>query len=83
MNKYNKIFKADNRYIIWPIEIGEGIKYICFDFRYVYGIEDTALKDSSNFELIFKVKHRLFSDILQKFSSHAARLGLSIIQPEF
>lgn len=83
LNKYNKIFKADNRYIIWPIEIGEGIKYICFDFRYVYGIEDTALKDSSNFELIFKVKHRLFSDILQKFSSHAARLGLSIIQPEF
>ena len=81
LSNYNKTFKADSRYIIWPIAIEGKNRYICFDFRYVYGVDDSTLKVMSNFELIFKVKHRLFSDILQKFSSHAARLGLSIVQP--
>lgn len=82
IKKYNKIFKADYRYIIWPIHFDGKNRFICFDFRYTDGLNDLNLKDSSKYELIFRVKHRLFADILQKFSSHAARLGLAIIQPD-
>lgn len=78
----NKYFKGDNKYRIWPINLDGNIKYICFDFRSTYGVEDCELKDASKFELLFRVSHRLFADILQKFSSHASRLGLSIIQPD-
>lgn len=81
--EYEKInFKGDNKYRIWPIRINEKIKYICFDFRSVYGVEDSELNNTSKYELIFRVNHRLFADILQKFSSHASRLGLSIVQPD-
>lgn len=82
INTYCKSFKSDSRYLIWPIAVNGKNKFVCFDFRYVYGLDDCALKDASKFKLIFKVKHRLFADILQKFSSHAARLGLAIVQPE-
>lgn len=78
----NKYFKGDNKYRIWPIKINEKIKYLCFDFRSVYGIEDSDLNDTSKYELMFRVNHRLFADILQKFSAHASRLGLSIVQPQ-
>lgn len=74
-------YKAGNRYSIWPIEYGESLKFICFDFRNIYIESDDTLKDTSKYKLLFMVKHRLFADILQKFSSHAARLGLSIVQP--
>lgn len=82
IQKYIKSFKGDNKYTVWPIHFNEKDRFICFDFRYTDGIDDIALKDSSRYKLIFRVKHRLFADILQKFSSHAARLGLAIIQPE-
>ena len=55
---------------------------MCFDFRNIYIESDETMNDASSYKLLFKVKHRLFADILQKFSSHAARLGLSIVQPD-
>ena len=55
---------------------------MCFDFRNIYAENDENLNDTSLYKLLFTVKHRLFADILQKFSSHAARLGLSIVQPD-
>ena len=82
IQKYIRSFKGDNKYTIWPIHFDGKDRFICFDFRYTDGIDDTNLKDSSKYKLIFRAKHRLFADILQKFSSHAARLGLAIIQPE-
>lgn len=75
------LFKADSKYLIWPIVYDGNIRFICFDFRNIYVESDDALKDASCYKLLFMVKHRLFADILQKFSSHAARLGLSILQP--
>lgn len=74
-------FKADSKYLIWPINYNEKMKFICLDFRHIYVENDEKLKDISMYKLLFTVKHRLFADILQKFSSHSARLGLSIVQP--
>ena len=81
LKKFISSFKAENKYSIWPVEYEGEIKFICFDFRNIYIDSDTALKNVSSYKLLFMVKHRLFADILQKFSSHAARLGLSIVQP--
>lgn len=75
-------FRADSKYLIWPIFYNTDIRFLCFDFRNLYVESDSTMKDTSFYKLLFAVKHRLFSDILQKFSSHAARLGLSIIQPD-
>lgn len=75
------MFKADSKYLIWPIEYNNKTKFICIDFRNICIERDAELKDVSSYKLLFMVKHRLFADILQKFSSHAARLGLSIVQP--
>jgi hypothetical protein len=49
------------------------------DFRYFGHEEDTNLKDKTKYELWFRAKPKLFGDVIQKFSSHAARLGLSLI----
>lgn len=82
LNEYvNENFKADSKYLIWPIYYKDRIRFLCFDFRNIYIDDDDNIKDTSSYELLFMVKHRLFADILQKFSSHAARLGLSIVQP--
>lgn len=83
LNQYvNKTFKADSKYLIWPIDYDGNMKFMCFDFRNIYIETDEAVKDASSYKLLFMVKHRLFADILQKFSSHAARLGISIVQPD-
>lgn len=54
-------------------------KLIIFDFRYLYTPKTEDLKDANKYKVIFRAKPKLFADILQKFSSHAARLGLSSI----
>lgn len=78
----NRTFKANSKYLIWPIIYNESVRFICFDFRNIYIENDDTMKDATLYKFLFKAKHRLFSDILQKFSSHAARLGLSIVQPD-
>lgn len=54
-------------------------KLIIFDFRYLYTPKTEDLKNANKYKVIFRAKPKLFADILQKFSSHAARLGLSSI----
>lgn len=77
-----KRYKADSRYLIWPFDYNGTTKFMCLDFRNIFAEENRNIKDTSSYKLLFSVKHRLFADILQKFSSHAARLGLSIVQPK-
>jgi hypothetical protein len=79
MNSY-EYRHFDYRYRLWPIMLGTN-KFLCFDFRYLKTLDDEVLKDKSKYELTFRVTHKLFADILQKFSSHSARLGLSDIKP--
>lgn len=75
-------YKSDYYYKeIWPLEIEgkEGPQMIIFDFRYFSSINEQDLKDKKKYKLIFRAKDKLFADILQKLSSHIARLGLAII----
>lgn len=52
---------------------------LCFDFRYLGMIPAVDLNDSTQYELVYRAKESLFSDILQKLSSHTARLGLAVL----
>lgn len=76
--KKQDISQGDKWYIVSPIFIpnDDKVKYIIFDFRHLYTPTDEQLRDPSKFQVLFRANHTLFSDILQKFSSHAARLGL-------
>lgn len=70
---------GDRYYKLCMVMVGEKIMVYCFDFRYLFTPSEAELKDQSQYELLFRAKPKLFADILQKFSSHAARLGLSNI----
>ena len=82
-SKGKKISAGEKGYVIQPICIpgDPAIKYIIFDFRYLYSPTEMQLKDPDQFKVLFRANHSLFSDILQKFSSHAARLGLNGLEP--
>lgn len=54
---------------------------LILDFRYFGAEEDSNLKNAAKYKILFRAKPKLFADIIQKFSSHAARLGLSVIHP--
>lgn len=75
-----KLFNFDAFYKKHPICIKDKIYYLCLDFRRIYAISDEELTNSDKFEYLFTVKNRFFADILQKFSSHAARLGLAMAE---
>ena len=66
---------------VYPIMVSSNPKpqLLILDFRYFGMEEDNNLQDASKYQIIFRTKPKLFADILQKFSAHAARLGLSII----
>ena len=71
---------GDKTYALYPITIGDDkVRCIFFDFRYLQTISEIKLKNAKKFELWFRAKPKFFADVLQKFSSHAARLGLSNI----
>ncbi|MCR5077900.1 MAG: hypothetical protein K6A82_07690 [Prevotella sp.] len=72
---------AEYSYSVCPIYYNGGLKLCCFDFRYLCGIKNEDLQDSNKFKLLFIAKDKFFADVLQKFSSHASRLGLSMITP--
>jgi hypothetical protein len=78
----NKTFKSDAKYLIWPISIDDRPQLICFDFRCLSTALDNDVKDPKNYKLLFRARNSLFSDILQKFSSHNARLGVANLQPK-
>ncbi len=70
---------GDKIYSLWLAMIDRRIMIVNFDFRYLLTQSDTDLRDVTQYQLWFRAKPRLFADVLQKFSSHAARLGLANI----
>lgn len=66
---------------IYPVIIPNNTipQILILDFRYFGAEEDTDLRNASRYKILFRAKPKLFADIIQKFSSHAARLGLSVI----
>ena len=82
-NSNKKIASNDKTYVLPPVILpgDEAVKYVIFDFRHLYTTMDEQLKNPSKFKVLFRANHSLFSDILQKFSSHAARLGLNGLEP--
>lgn len=74
-------YKSEKYYSeIWPIKVYNESKIIIFDFSILGFVDEEELKNKIKYELLFKVKDKLFADILQKMSSHTARLGLSVIR---
>lgn len=75
-------FSGDNFYTeLFPFSIPneESQKMIVLDFRYFNSMDEKELINKEKFICLFKVKDKLFADILQKLASHTSRLGLSII----
>jgi hypothetical protein len=75
--------KGDHLYKeIWPIKLNDHAtsQMIVFDFRYFGMIKEDELKNAAQYQILFRTKDKLFADIIQKFSSHIARLGLAIIK---
>jgi hypothetical protein len=66
---------------VFPIMISSctNPQLLILDFRYLGDEDDNNLNDASKYQILFRAKPKLFADVLQKFSSHAARLGLSVI----
>lgn len=74
-----KALAVDRYYRLCMVMLDDKVMVFCFDFRYLFTPSDTDLLDSTQYQLWFRAKPKLFADVLQKFSSHAARLGLSNI----
>ena len=51
---------------------------LLFNFNQLLTIKDSEINTTS-YKVLFRLNHDLFADILQKFSSHASRLGTSVI----
>lgn len=79
-----KYFTGDGFYsFLYPIYIEELEKpqMLIFDFYRFQTVKEDELKDSAKYKIIAKAKNKLFADILQKLSSHTARLGIAIMYP--
>ncbi|MDD2524469.1 MAG: hypothetical protein PHT81_06470 [Endomicrobiaceae bacterium] len=66
---------------VYPIKVPtqNNPQALILDFRCLGDEDDSNLQDESKYKILFRAKPKLFADIIQKFSSHAARLGLSVI----
>lgn len=49
------------------------------NLNHLISIDDKDLISANKFQFLFRLKNDLFADLLQKFSSHASRLGNSVI----
>lgn len=77
-------FKTENYYtFLYPVNIKDYDKpqMMIFDFYRFQTIKEDELKDNKKFKIIMKAKDKLFADVLQKLSSHTARLGIAILYP--
>ncbi|WP_185965535.1 hypothetical protein [Flavobacterium zepuense] len=76
-------FGGENFYtFLYPIQL-EGFEkpqMLIFDFYHFQTLIEDDLKDSTRFSIIYRAKDKLFADILQKLSSHTARLGIGVLQ---
>ena len=77
--KIKAALAGDRFYKLCMVMVDGKIMAYCFDFRYLYTPLNSDLINGALYELWFRAKPKLFADVLQKFSSHAARLGLSNI----
>lgn len=75
-------FTGENYYaFLYPVKI-EGFdkpQILVFDFYHFQTLIEDDLKNNNNYEIIYRAKDKLFADILQKLSSHTARLGIGIL----
>lgn len=79
-NLCKKLKKTDSIYRLFPLTLRDGYyDFILFDFRNLNEIDDSKLIRGKKYELLYRVRKNLFADILQKFSSHASRLGINSI----
>lgn len=69
-------------YKIDPISISDKPKMIILDFYRFNTISESTLSRRKQYEIIMRAKNSLFADILQKLSSHTARIGISILDPK-
>lgn len=70
---------SEKEYTIGPILLEGKVRYVVFDYTYLMTESIERLKDADYYEVCYRAKPKLFAHILQRFSSHAARLGLSNI----
>lgn len=71
---------SEKEYTIGPIWLEGKVRYMVFDYTYLVTESIEKLKDTDCYEVCYRAKPKLFAHILQRFSSHAARLGLSNIE---
>lgn len=71
---------SEKEYIIGPILLDNKVRYMVFDYTYLVTESTEKLKDPEYYKVCYRAKPKLFAHILQRFSSHAARLGLSNIE---
>ena len=73
-------FQADSYYTeIWPVNLDDKVKIMIFDFRVFGSLDESLLRRADKYDLFLRSKEKLFADVLQKLSSHTARLGLSVL----
>lgn len=80
--KVKEYFKGDSFHSdLYPVYIKDFDvpQIIIFDFYRLQTVKEDDLKDTAKYKIIAKAKDKLFADILQKLSSHTARLGISVI----
>lgn len=68
---------SEKEYTIGPILLEDKVRYMVFDYTYLVTENLEKLKNTEFYEICYRAKPKLFAHILQRFSSHAARLGLS------
>ena len=71
---------SEKEYTIGPILLKDKVRYMVFDYTYLVTESIEKLKNPEYYEVCYRAKPKLFAHILQRFSSHAARLGLSNIE---
>ena len=55
--------------------------YFFHYFRYLHYIPDDEIVDVNKYKVLYRTQHRIFADIIQKMSSHSARLGNNLLYP--
>ncbi|MEZ5017052.1 MAG: hypothetical protein R2800_08355 [Flavipsychrobacter sp.] len=81
-----KYFEGERYYnYLYPVFIDgfDKPQRVIFDFYKFQTLNEEDLKNSNKYEIILKAKDKLFADILQKFASHTARLGIAILNPKY
>lgn len=71
---------SEKEYTIGPILLEDKVRYMVFDYTYLVTESMENLKNTDYYKVCYRAKPKLFAHILQRFSSHAARLGLSNIE---